>query len=36
MRTLQQLTEKEFNDLKEIGMLWEFYPESPPTWNELC
>jgi len=36
MKTLQQLTEKEFNDLASIGMLWEFYPESPPTWNELC
>ena len=35
MKTLQQLTEKEFNDLAGIGMLWEFYPEAPSR-HELC
>ena len=34
MKTLQQLTEKEFNDLASIGMLWEFYPEAKSTYKE--
>ena len=32
---LKELTEKEFNILKNLGMLWEFYPEAPEFWNQI-
>jgi hypothetical protein len=35
MKDLQHLTEKEFNSLKEIGMLWEFYPNAPQFHKDI-
>jgi hypothetical protein len=34
-KTLDQLTKKEFEALKESGMLWEFYPEAPEFHREI-
>ena len=35
MKQLKDLTEKEFNNLKNIGMLYEFYPDAPETYEEI-
>ena len=32
---LHSLTKKEFEQLKECGMLWELYPEAPEHWKEI-
>lgn len=34
-KELIDLTEQEFNDLKDSGMLWEFFPESPDFWKDI-
>jgi len=34
-KTLNKLTEKEFEFLKELGMLWEFYPEAPENYKQI-
>ena len=34
-RPLNSLTKKEFEQLKECGMLWELYPEAPEYWKEI-
>ena len=34
-RLLDSLTKKEFEQLKECGMLWELYPEAPEYWKEI-
>ena len=31
---LTDLTEEEFNKLKQSGMLWEFYPDSTDNYKE--
>jgi hypothetical protein len=34
-RPLESLTEEEFYELKETGMLWELYPDAPERyWKE--
>lgn len=35
VKSLQELTEKEFNILKESGMLKTIYPDAPDTFKEL-
>lgn len=32
---LHELSKEEFNMLKNIGMLWEFYPEAPEFWEDI-
>ena len=34
-KKLTDLTEHQFNKLKEMGHLWEFYPDAPETYKEL-
>lgn len=34
-RKLKSLSKKEWELLKETGMLWEIYPESPSTYEEI-
>ena len=34
-KPLYELTEYEFNTLKEMGFLWEFYPQAPETYEIL-
>lgn len=31
-KPLHTLTEKEYNTLKDMGFLWEFYPEATGSW----
>ena len=35
MKNVADLTEDEFNALKDLGFLWEFYPDAPNTWKEI-
>ena len=35
MKNVSDLTEDEFNTLKDLGFLWEFYPDAPNTWKEI-
>lgn len=35
MKELKDLTEEEFNKLKEVGMLWELFPEAPENFNDM-
>lgn len=35
MKKLEKLTKREFNKLKEMGYLWEFYPNAPETWEKI-
>jgi len=34
-KTLTDLNEKEFNDLKDSGMLWEFFPNAPENYEQI-
>lgn len=34
-KQLKELSKEEFIVLKNTGMLWEFYPEAPDTWENL-
>lgn len=34
-KKLVDLTNEEFNKLKELGLLWEFYPDAPSTYQEI-
>ena len=34
-RKLEDLTLYEFEMLKSMGFLWEFYPDAPNTFNEI-
>ena len=34
-RSLHSLTKKEFDELKECGMLWELYPEAPEQYEQI-
>jgi len=34
-RPFHSLTQKEFDELKKSGMLWELYPEAPEYWKEI-
>ena len=34
-KQLKDLTKHEFNLLKLMGFLWEFYPNAPETYDEL-
>lgn len=34
-RKLEDLSEIEFITLKEMGMLWEFYPEAPADFGDI-
>ena len=34
-KKLTELTEKEFFTLKATGMLWEFYPEAPFSYDDI-
>jgi hypothetical protein len=35
MKRLTDLTEEEFNKLKEMGFLWEFYPDAPELFKDI-
>lgn len=35
MKKLTDLTIIEFNELKDSGMLWEFYPNAPEFYDEI-
>ena len=35
MKKLEDLSLEEFESLKQSGMLWEFFPESPLFFNEI-
>ena len=35
MKKLKDLTKEEFIKLKDIGMLYELYPDAPDTYEEL-
>jgi hypothetical protein len=35
-KKLTDLTEHEFNTLKEMGYLWEFFPEATGNYKEDC
>ncbi|MCK9543717.1 MAG: hypothetical protein M0R03_16985 [Novosphingobium sp.] len=32
---LKNITEDEFDTLKEMGLLWEFYPEAPEFFRDI-
>jgi len=34
-RDLKSLNKKEFEQLKELGMLWEIYPDAPEFYEEI-
>lgn len=34
-KTTQDLTEYEFNTLKDMGFLWEFFPDAPASFQEI-
>lgn len=34
-RTLESLTEAEFNSLKASGLLWEIYPDAPELFEDI-
>lgn len=35
MIKLEELSEQDFNALKEVGLLWELYPNAPEIYDEL-
>lgn len=35
MKKLSDLTELQFNSLKNIGLLWEFFPDSPEFYENI-
>jgi hypothetical protein len=34
-RSLESLTKEEFDSLKESGLLWEIYPDSPESYESI-
>ena len=34
-KPLEKLTKEEFNGLKKMGFLWEFYPNAPEFYKEI-
>lgn len=36
MKSLVELTQKEYQGLYEVGMLWEIYPDASGSWQKDC
>lgn len=34
-KTLEELTKHEFDILRTMGLLWEFYPKAPNSYNQI-
>lgn len=34
-KKLSDISEEEFNELKKIGLLWEFYPDAPEFFIDI-
>lgn len=34
-KSLESLSEKDFNILKKSGFLWEFYPDAPSNYKDI-